>query len=136
MINNVKIEWKIGEKYAIDDIEWQNIGTLEGFIVNQIPVGWKDQTSYSNRRDDTIYLVFKYKKRSKENYGYILGVPSIENYFPSAKCDSVAFSRIKVYGMEYGDSIDELLRKLQQNRVFTRTLGFEATYKEGYKEKY
>jgi hypothetical protein len=130
------IEWKVGDQYRIDDIMEHFIGTLEGFIVNQIPVNWKDQSSHRNHSDHTIYLVFKYEKQGfMSSGGYVIAVPNIKSYFPSSDCDREGWSRITLYGIEYGDSIDQLIRKLQENRVFTKKINFDAIYKEGYKEK-
>ncbi len=127
------IQWKIGEKYLVDDIMSQREATLEGFIINQIPVGWKDVSSYSNHNDSQVWFVLSFERDSKKRY--VLSKPSIKSNIHHVMHNAEPCSWINLYGHEYGDSPDELIKKLKKNWVFTNELSYEATYQEGFKNK-
>lgn len=128
-----KIEWIVGKEYEVHDIQWANTGILKGFIIDQCPVNWKDQSSYTNRSDSTTYLVFHLIKngfnKSKMDK-YCLAIPKLNNWFSTSGGKS--YSLIQLYGIDYGKSIEELIKKLQRNYVFTSALCYDAKYKENY----
>jgi hypothetical protein len=127
------IEWVVGQKYLINDIMSQDEGELLGFIQNQIPVRWKNQESYRNHSNRTIYLVLKYESKHYEagKIRYVLALPQLGGWL-SACMDSNPYSSILLQGIEYGDSIEQLIKKLQENWVFTPKLTYAATYKENF----
>jgi hypothetical protein len=137
----MRIQWIVGQKYTLSDIMDTFEAELVGFIVNQIPVSWKDQSSYSNRSDDTTYLVFKYSGRFMQDPTQVRYVcssgPKIRSSFPSWGGEeiNIGYSDIYLYGDEYADSIEGLIKKLKQNWVFTSKLSYEAKYQEGYKDE-
>lgn len=132
-MNNTKIEWKIGLKMPIRDIMNSLEGELVGFIVNQCPVSWENKTTYRNHADRTIYLVFKYESSWRQGeIGYCICVPRLDGYFSEVMHDSVPYSYISLSAIEFGDSPEQLIEKLKENRVFTTKLSYEAKYQEGY----
>lgn len=126
-----KIEWKIDEEYDIDDIQTSHKGKLIGFIVNQIPVNWKNQNSYCNRPSNNTYLVFEAQVFGEKKY--VSAIPSLHTYL-TAPCDS-PYSSISLYGINYSDTIESLILKLKENWVFTKELSYNARYEEGFISK-
>jgi hypothetical protein len=131
-----RIEWIVGNKYQIDDIMSSFEAELIGFIINQIPVSWKNKSSYSNRSDDRRFLVFKFKDRfyNTDKDRYCISMPDIRTYIADC-CSDISYSYINLHGMEYANSIEELILKLKQNWVFTKEKSYDAIYKEGYKQE-
>lgn len=129
------IEWKIGHEYIVGDIMSQNKAILEGFIVNQCPIEWKDQTSYCNHADHTVWFVLSFSRNGGAGKKrFLLAKPEISNYIPEVSHGDAIYSQISLYGREYGDSPEELIKKLRQNFVFTKELSYDAKYKEGFKQ--
>ena len=129
----IKIDWTVGNKYLVDDIMSQNEAILEGFIINQSTANWENTETYRNHPDSAIWLVLSFTNRQNEKR-YVLAQPSLRNNIYETRgeyCNSV----IGLYGHEYGDSPEQLVRKLQENRIFTKELCYDAKYKEGYRSK-
>jgi len=126
------VEWKVGNKYPVQDIMSSNEATLEGFILNQCAVSWKDQSSYQNKGDNTIWFVLSFNSQLNNSFRYVIAKPSLGGYISNT--GGTAYSSVCLYGQEYSDSIDGLLKKLRQNWVFTKELCYDAKYKEGFKQ--
>lgn len=121
-----EIKWEIGNKYPIIDISCAYQGELIGFILNQQPVNWENKDSWRNHPNTSIYLVFKL---TTANHAFCISKPTLSN---SIGVTSNHTSRIVLGAIEYGNSIDQLIRKLQENYVFSTELSYDAKYKEGY----
>jgi hypothetical protein len=128
------IEWKIGNKYIISDIMSEYEGTFEGFITNQCPINWENKDSYRNHATNTIWLVFSFVNYEGKTR-YVISTPSIDSNIHECMGNRQAYSWISLRGIEYGDSIDQLIRKLQENWVFTKELSYDAKYKEGFRQE-
>lgn len=128
------IEWKIGNKYLVDDIMNQYEAVLEGFIVDQIPMNWKDKSSHTSHSDGTVWFVLSFFSDHAKKIRYILAKPDIRGNYSNWRSGERMLSWINLYGQEYGDSKEELLKKLKKNYVFTKNLSYDAVYKEGYVE--
>lgn len=125
------IKWIVGKKYLVKDMTSWKESILQGFIINQIPVNWKNQYSYQNKRDNSIYFVLSFESNGKNHF--VLALPQLNSrIYANIK---EASSEIILQGYEYGDSIQQLIRKLQQNYVFTKKLCYDAVYKEGFKQQ-
>lgn len=118
--------WIVGKEYAVQDIINSRKAILRGFIINQIPVNWKNKSSYSNHLDKTVYLVLELVDSSYARF--VTALPKTYNYFNDEQC----FSRLSLKSVDYSDSIDGLILKVKQNWVFTPKLCYNATYKEGF----
>lgn len=129
-----RLTWKIGESYLIGDIMSERKGVLEGFIINQCTINWKNQISYRNHPDNTVWFVLSFQNYNNEKR-FAIATPKISSYIPDVTHGAEIYSEISLYGEEYGDSVEELILKLKENWVFTKELSYDAKYKEGYKQE-
>lgn len=128
--NMHEINWKVGEKYFVKDIMSIHEGELVGFILDQIPVNWKNKKSYG-LPDGTIYLVLKFYSEILKKEKFVLAVPNIQNLIFSCQNEG-SRSIAGLEGRVYGDDIEAIILKLRKNWVFTPKLTYAATYKENF----
>jgi hypothetical protein len=127
-----EIKWIVGDIYPISDIMSMIEGRLEGFIINQSGINFTDKSKYRNHPSNEIWLVFSYRNR-KEESRYLIAKPILRNTIYETSDNPR--SEISLDAREYGDSVEELITKLQENWVFTSKLCYKAKYQEGYKNE-
>lgn len=124
----MRIEWRVGQKCLVKNIMTAEPATIIGFIVDQIPVHWKDQTTYSNRQDDTFLLVKFDREKDDNSFGYAAVYVSIYNYFRENSLDT----DIELLYREAGTSPQNVIDRMKGNRVFTTKVSYDARYEEGF----
>lgn len=126
--------WKVGETYPVRDIEHDNHCKLIGFIFNQCPINWKDKTSYRNRADQSIYMVLVGSSLLTKRKFYVLAQPMASHILCDIMNDEPACSYSYLQGLEYGESVEQLICMLKQNWVFTSKLTYSSKYQEGFRD--
>ncbi len=136
MENRNLTQWIVGNKYNVGDIMSEHEAVLVGFIQDQCPTGWKDQTTYRNHGPHEVYLVFRAENMGKKGRTrYILALPRTRTYLSAVMHDDTAYSLTYPQGIEYGNSIEQLIIKMRANWIFTTKLTYDSKYKEGFDVK-